>query len=122
MERFAQGLPPIIYGTGLQTRDFVHVRDITASIIAALQRNIPSGLTVNIGSGKETFINDVAHTLAQLSGSTLQPLHIAARGGDILHSRADISKAEQLLNYAPRVSLETGLRETWNWYCSTRQE
>jgi nucleoside-diphosphate-sugar epimerase len=122
MERIAQGLQPVIYGTGMQTRDLVHIRDVTAGITAALQRDIPSGLTANIGSGKETAINEVARILLRLSGSTQAPAYLAERTGDILHSRADIGKAARLLGYAPKIPLETGLRETWNWYCSTRQE
>ncbi len=101
--------PPVIYGDGLQTRDFVFVKDVVrANILAALSRESGS---FNIGSGISTSIAGLAETIIRIFGKNIEPLHKDPRDGEIRNSRADISKA-RALGYAPEYSLEEGLMET----------
>jgi UDP-glucose 4-epimerase len=106
------GEPPVIYGSGEQSRDFIYVKDVvTANILAA-----ESGATgvFNIGSGKSVTVNQLAQLIIELVGNTsLRAAHQETRTGDILHSVADISRARGF-GYEPSHSLEEGLRNTLN--------
>lgn len=116
MERVANGLPPVMYGDGLQTRDFVHVSDAVAAISAGLTRKVRPGITVNIGSGKATRIVELARAIVSLGGAVLVPESVPAREGDVRHSVADIGLAKNELGYAPQTALGEGLRQTWAWF------
>jgi UDP-glucose 4-epimerase len=107
--RIKSGKPPIIYGDGCQTRDFIYVDDVVDAFTMALNGDA-SGETFNIASGKPTTINELADTMIRLSGkSGLKPIHVEARRGDIRHSYADISKAVEKLKFKPKTTLEEGL-------------
>ncbi len=105
----AAGEPPVIYGDGTQTRDFVYVKDIVAANLLAAE-GAGSGV-FNIGSGRATTVNELAAVIIRLTGKDVAPVYEPARPGDILHSLADISRSATL-GYRPRYSLEEGLRET----------
>jgi len=105
---------PVIYGDGEQTRDFTFVEDVViANILAAESKQ--NGI-FNIAGGKRISINNLAHTIMKLSGKSLDLTYEKPRYGDIKHSLADISKAEELLNYKPKFNLEDGLKETIKWF------
>jgi len=109
------GRPPVIYGDGLQTRDFVYVRDVTrANILAAESRE--TGV-FNIGSGATVTVAGLARTIIDLTGRDITPVHEPQREGDIRHSSSDITKA-RVIGYKPRYGLEDGLRETMEWFKS----
>ncbi len=100
---------PVIYGDGLQTRDFVFVKDVVrANILAAESREIG---VFNIGCGGSITIAELASTIIDILGKSIEPLHEEPRDGDIRHSSSDISKAKSL-GYEPKYSLKDGLRET----------
>jgi len=104
--------PPIIYGDGLQTRDFTNVKDITEANILALTAQGAAGKVFNIGTGKPTTINKLALTIQKImEKTTLKPVYAEPRAGDIKHSYADITKAKKILGYSPKVQLEEGIRE-----------
>jgi UDP-glucose 4-epimerase len=105
-----RGLPLIVYGDGSQSRDFVSVYDVVKAVVASAENDSANGEVLNIGSGKAVTINNLAKTIADLSGRKPEIRHEAARIGDIKGSRADISKAKRLLGYVPVVALEDGLR------------
>ncbi len=109
ISKVLSGKPPVIYGDGEQSRDFVFVKDVAeANILAAESR--ATGI-FNIGSSIKTTINDLALTIIELSGNkNLRPVYREARPGDILHSLADIKKAATF-GYRPEYSLEEGLKE-----------
>jgi len=101
--------PLIVYGDGLQTRDFVSVYDIVDALVACMTIAGAEGQVFNIGSGKPTSINDLAKMILQLTDVNLQICNEKPRVGEIKDSYADISKAKRLLNYEPKVSLRDGL-------------
>ena len=106
------GERPTVYGDGTQTRDFVHVDNIVAANVLAANTPGASGATMNIGSGVSTSLLDVLAILGEVLGKKIQPRFEPARPGDILHSRASIERARELLGYEPHVSLRDGLART----------
>ena len=114
VKRATLGEPPIIFGDGEQTRDFVHVRDVAKAIIKALESDNVSGI-YNIGSGVAITINDLAHLILKLAGKeNVEPIHGPPRPGDIKYSQANINRAKMELGYNPSVSLEEGIKEILN--------
>lgn len=109
MERLERGLPPIIYGTGEQTRDFVHVLDVVEAFEKAFKADA-GGVVLNIGTGKPTSIRDLAYMMIKLYGLDLKPIYAPPRKGDIMHSYADVSRARKVLGWEPRIGLEEGLK------------
>jgi UDP-glucose 4-epimerase len=118
IERAKKNMPLTVYGDGSQTRDFVNVHDLVNAIVASVEKPEAEGEIINVGSGKETSINELAKIILELSNSNAKISHETPREGDIKHSYADISKAGKLLGYRPSVSLTDGLRlllaeESW---------
>jgi len=101
---------PVIFGDGKQTRDFVYVEDVVNACLLALESKACVGEFVNIGSGVETSINELAETLIELFGlSGIEPEYTCPRVGDIKRSCASLEKARRLLGYRPKFSLKNGL-------------
>jgi len=110
IERLRSNKPPIIYGDGTQTRDFVHVWDIINALMLTLNSQKAIGEIFNVASGVATSIGQLAKLVMELSGvDGLKPLYRPARKGDIKHSYADISKAKAKLGYEPKISLKEGI-------------
>lgn len=109
IRRALDGNPPIVFGDGEQTRDFIYVKDaVKATILAA--ETAARGI-YNVGSGNRITINELAKLILSLISSDLQPILQEPRPGDIKHSLADISKIKTL-GYDPNYSLKEGLEET----------
>jgi len=101
VNRLREGLAPVIYGDGLQARDFVHVEDVTDGFLAAMDSDA-SGITCNIGTGRPTTILQVLETLQRVMGTRLTPVHAALAPGELRYSIADISLARRTFGYQPR--------------------
>ncbi len=110
VERVRRGKPPIIYGDGRQTRDFIHVRDVCRVVEKVLKTEYVNEV-FNVGFGKPVKIEDLARLILRLSGLNLEPVHVPPRPGDVRHSYADITKARQLLGFKPKIDLEEGVKE-----------
>jgi UDP-glucose 4-epimerase len=102
--------PLVVYGDGLQTRDFVNVVDVVEGIYAAITVGSAVGESFNIGTGKPTSVDELAHTVLDLTGATVGVRYEPARLGDIKESYANISKAKGLLGFHPKVTLRNGLK------------
>ena len=109
VDRLKSGEPPIIFGDGLQVRDFIHVYDVADAFIKSLDAELGQNEVINIASGKPVKIIDLAETMMKMFKLDLKPVHQPPRPGDIRESYADISKAYQLLRWKPRITLEEGL-------------
>jgi UDP-glucose 4-epimerase len=121
MDRIAAGQPPLIFGDGKQTMDFVYIEDIARANILAAKADV-SDEVFNVASGVETSLNDLAHSLAKVMGSDLKPEYGPERKVNPVQRRlADISKAKQLIGFEAEVSLEEGLRRLVNWWRSEKQ-
>jgi len=120
INRLLRNLSPIIYGDGGQTRDFVYIEDVVEANMLALNKRNASGEVFNIGTGKRTSINHVADALKSImKRKDLENTYALPRPTDLRHGYADTKKAEQILGYKPKVSIEEGLLELVNWYTST---
>jgi UDP-glucose 4-epimerase len=116
MERIIAGQPPLIFGNGEQTMDFVYIEDIARANILAAKANITDEV-FNIASGVETSLNDLAHSLLKVMGSDLQPEYKPERKVNAVQRRlADVSKAKQLLNFESQISLDEGLSRLVTWW------
>jgi len=114
--RLLAGQPPVITGDGEQTRDFTYVDNVVDGVLRAAMAPDVSGRVINVATGRQISINQLAQTLQRLLGSDVSPVHTEARTGDVRDSLADITLARQLLGYEPHVSFEEGLRRTVAWY------
>jgi UDP-N-acetylglucosamine 4-epimerase len=113
-----KGESPTIEGDGLQTRDFTYVENvIQANIKAALIQNQDAiNQIYNIAVGDRTSIFDLFSVLKTLTKRDLLPTYTNSRPGDVRDSLADISKAQNLLQYSPDISFSEGIELTLNWY------
>lgn len=116
ISRALRGEPPVIYGDGGQTRDFVYVGDVAEATVRALLSERAVGQVVNVATGRPVSLNELARMVVEAVGVDLEPIHAEPRPGDVRHSYADISRARSLLGWEPRVSLEEGVRETVEWF------
>jgi dTDP-L-rhamnose 4-epimerase len=107
---------PLVFEDGEQSRDFVHVSDIVQANLLAIEKSDADYEAMNIGTGVATTVNHMAKLLSEGLGKNI-PGEITGqyREGDIRHCVADISKANKLLGYAPKVALKDGLRELLGW-------
>jgi len=123
INRLLNDEPPIIYGDGMQTRDFTDVQDAVQASLLSLNCKNAVGEEFNVATGQQTTINQLAQTLLNLAGKTsLQPIHAEPRPGDIKHSYADISKAKKILGYEPKITLKEGLNKLIEWYKKSPRE
>jgi UDP-glucose 4-epimerase len=112
-----------VYGDGEQTRDYVYAGDVAAANFVAATRPLPApgrldARAFNIGTGIETSVNTLAHTLRKVSGATAPIEYAAARAGELLRSALDTTKARDLLDWTPAVSLEDGLLQTYEYFAA----
>ena len=120
MERIDAGKPPIIFGDGLQTMDFVYIDDIAKANVLALASDV-SGEVFNIARGQETSLQDLARTLLKIMGSDLDIEFVEERSVNPVSRRlADTSKAEDLLGFRADVTLDDGLERLVKWWHQTR--
>lgn len=113
--------PMIIFGDGTQTRDFLHVCDTARGIILAGESDETIGKTVNIGSGNEVTINELAYLISRVAKKPDAIIHHEKnRPGDTLRLYADISFAKKILKFSPMITLEEGLSELMDWYNSQK--
>ncbi len=104
-----------IYGDGQQTREFTFVSDIIAANLAAAIAPEAVGEIFNVGGGSRVVLAEVLDTIEQIVGKPIKRNHIEKAMGDARHTAADISKAQKLLGYQPKVSLTEGLTQEWEW-------
>jgi nucleoside-diphosphate-sugar epimerase len=111
------GSPLRVSGNGLQTRDFLYVKDAVAAYVAVLEkRERLAGGTFNIGTGRETTVLDLARTIAAMTGSRSRLMRAPQRSGDLPRLAADITRVRAATGWRPRLSLEQGLSDTIAWY------
>jgi len=111
------GKSPTVHGDGLQSRDFTYVANAVQALRkAADAAKDVSGNVYNVGTGNSITVLDLVAALNKLMGTSLSPVHTAARAGDVRFSKADIRRTRSDLHYEPSVPFEEGLRRTLEWY------
>ena len=122
MERIADGQPPLIFGDGLQTMDFVFTEDIARANILAAASNITEG-AYNVASGSETSLLGLAEALLAAMGSTLPVEHGPERAvNGVARRLADVSAAQRDMGFTATTGLEDGLRQLVSWWAPLREE
>ncbi|MBA7636210.1 UDP-N-acetylglucosamine 4-epimerase [subsurface metagenome] len=110
-----KGKRPTIYGDGEQSRDFTYVLNVVGANLLATTSKV-KGRIFNIACGKKITVNELVKNLNKLMNTDTQPLYTDPRPGDVRHSQADISKAEEALGYKIGVGFEEGLKKTVDWF------
>lgn len=114
LKKISKNNPPVIYGTGLQTRDFLYIDDaISATLLAS---NCKTGSIYNVGINNEISINDLLQKLYKMIGKKIKPTYVKARKEEIINSRIDYSKIKKELNWIPKYNLEKGLKKIMDSY------
>lgn len=115
LDKIAAGEPPVIYGDGLQTMDLVYIDDVTDANIAAMESDITDEV-FNVASGTETSLLGLLTAVLNVTGSALKPEFLPARAVNPVPRRlADTKKAQDLLGFKAKVSVEEGLRRLIAW-------
>jgi UDP-glucose 4-epimerase len=115
MDNVSKGKPPVIFGDGSATRDFVSVHDVVGMVMLMLEKPDAVGRAFNCGTGTKTRIDELAETVIKLCGKNfVKSEFLPMRPGDIKDSYADISLAKKMLGYTPKVTLAKGLKEIVN--------
>jgi nucleoside-diphosphate-sugar epimerase len=115
-----KGEQPVILGDGTQSRDFTYIDNVLhANLLAckAPAENVAGGV-FNVATGRRIDLNETFLALKNLTGYKGEIKYGPERAGDVKHSLADMSRAEQRLGYKPKVDFEEGLRRTVEWYRS----
>jgi UDP-glucose 4-epimerase len=110
------GKPPVIFGDGRQTRDFVFIEDVIRATFASLTQPVPGGTILNIGTGRAISIISLARRVLQIFDlNSLRPIRAPSRVGEVRHSQANISAARMKIHFRPRYGLAEGLPPTIEW-------
>ena len=116
--RILNNIPPLIFGNGLQTRDYTFINDVIRAYDLVLK--YPKKITdpLNFGTGKEESIIDLANKICKFcdKGSNIIPVHVGARIGEVKRLIADAQKAKEILGWEPEYMLDDGLKEYIQWY------
>ncbi len=121
IDAFMKGDSPVIYGDGLQSRDFTYIDNVVNANIQAAQATSGSGQVMNVANGERISLLDLADVMKTVTGRTdlgidFQP----ERKGDVKHSQADNTRAKEWLGYQKLVGLEEGIRRTIDWWKDSR--
>lgn len=116
IKRILQGEPPIIYGDGMQTRDYLYVTDTVDASVEVYNHSNTRGKVLNIASGQERTIKDVVTAIAQCLKWEGPFVYLEERPGDVRRHFADISLARELIGFSPRITFEAGIHSTVEWY------
>ena len=112
---------PVIYGDGEQSRDFTYIENVVAANLSAASAPNAAGKVINVANGQRITLNELLEELKQLTGRTdVTAEYREPRVGDVRHSLADITMAQELLGYTSKVDLRGGLQRTLDWWKTSR--
>lgn len=115
LDAIEMNMPPLIFGDGEQSMDFIYVEDVARANVLAAQSDITDEV-FNLGTGIQTSLKELCHLVLRLTGSSVQPQYREARKvGNVQRRRAAVEKAENLLGFRAAVPLEQGLSELMRW-------
>lgn len=123
-KRVLSDRPPIIYGDGKQSRDYLYIEDAVKAYESILESKKPLKEPINFGTGKDVTILSVANNIIRLFGKKgkIKPVHVAPRPGEVRRLVADNKKARKLLEWKPTYSFNEGLKKFVEWYRNYRFE
>jgi len=113
---------PQVHWDGEQSRDFTYIDDVVrANILAADGNERLSGAVLNIGGGRAKTVNEVLASVSEALGKWIDPVSTPKRAGDVRHTKSDISRARELLQWHPEVPWESAVKQTVRWFTQTRR-
>ena len=110
------GTRPTVYGDGKQSRDFTYVDNVVHGNLLALEAPDVPGKVMNLACGGRLTLNKLLVFLKEITGSDVEAVYAEPRPGDVRHSWADVTVAEECLGYKTLVSLKEGLGKTVNYF------
>ncbi|MFN2627545.1 MAG: NAD-dependent epimerase/dehydratase family protein [Gaiellaceae bacterium] len=113
-DRLRRGERPTVYGDGKQTRDYIHVSDVSNAFAAAAE-GARAG-TFNVGTGRESTVLQLLDALQAVAGTSIEPTFEPLREGELKRSALDSSRLRSELDWRPQVELEQGLADTFSTY------
>lgn len=113
--RMLSGKAPCIYGDGGQSRDFVFVDDVVRANLLAAESSV-EGVSLNVASGARFTINQLVQVLNEILGTDFEPMYLEGRLGEVRHSEADVSLAQETLGFTSQVVFAEGLSRTVEWF------
>jgi UDP-glucose 4-epimerase len=116
IERILKSESPVIFGDGMQTRDYTYVTDTAEAAVKIYRAKSTRGKVLNIASGQETTIKDLVSKIAKIMGCKKPIIYDKPRPGDVRRFIGSNRLARELINYEPKVSFDEGLRRTIDWY------
>jgi UDP-glucose 4-epimerase len=124
INRVLQNKPPIIYGDGTQTRDYLFISDaVNAYDMVLMSENNPGRDGINFGSGKEISINEIADlVIKNVAKREMNVVHVQPRPIEVQRLFADISKSQQFFRFRPKIDFENGLKLLVDWYSNYKSE
>lgn len=111
-----RGESPIVYGDGEQSRDFTHIDNVIDGNLLAMNAERTGGVAINLACGGQITINETIAAINRILGTKIKPQYLAPRAGDVRHSCADIRRARELLQFAPTVGFDEGLKKSIDFY------
>lgn len=122
ISRMIGGKPPIVAGSGRQSRDFTYVENVVFANLAAAKAPGAGGEVFNVACGETYSVLDIIKYLDKFLGTRTKPEFVEARRGDVKKTMADISKIKRLLKVVPKVGFEEGLKRTLEWFRASNKE
>ena len=121
-KKILRGMDLEVFGDGTQVRDYVHTTDLSDGIISAIEKKATG--VYQLGSGKGVSLNALLGEMEKIVGKNRFPAvrYGPFRKGEIHSVWCDIQKSKKALDFVPRVSLETGLASTWQWFCENSEK
>ena len=116
IDALLQGRPPIIFGDGEQSRDFTYIENVVEANLLAMSAEHLHGEAINIACGNRISLNQLLNVLKEILGSKQSSIYQDPRKGDVKHSLADIRRGKEIINYEPKVGIETGLKKTTEFF------
>jgi len=120
-KRVMNNQPPVIYGNGMQTRDYLYILDLIDGYDMLLKNKKSIDYPINFGTGVDISILSIAKKIINLFGKSFDPVHVAPRPGEVDRLIADITKAKNF-GWAPKYTFDAGLIEFTDWYKNYRTE
>ncbi|MGB2864555.1 MAG: SDR family oxidoreductase [Sedimentisphaerales bacterium] len=108
--------PPTIYGDGEQSRDFTYIDNVVDANLLAARAKRTKGEVINIACGQAVTVNEIIDMINNLLGKSVKPTYTPPRPGDVKHSLADITAAQNLIDFEPTISFREGLQLAIDWY------
>lgn len=116
----SSGKRPVVFGDGLQSRDFTYILNATQAVMKAADAPAAIGKVYNVGVGGNTTLLDLIAGLNQLLGTKLEPVSQPPRAGDVRYSQADVTAAKRDLGYEPQYTFMEGLKATLDAHLAGR--